>query len=95
MTTHIYHMTLPLPAGSDYNSTIQPLEFQTDQSNLTLRIPLVDDSILENTERFTVVLTVAVEDINVALGPGNVTSVTILDNDSERFTYTALVVQVT
>ena len=84
MTTLTYHMTLPLTAGSDYNSIIQVLEFQRDQSSLTLRIPLVDDDILENTERFTVILTIAVEDINVALGPGNVTSVTILDDDGER-----------
>ena len=87
MTTLTYHMTLSLAAGSDYNSTIQPLEFQTNETYLTLRIPLVDDDILENTERFTVILTVAVDDINVALGPRNVTSVTILDNDGERFTY--------
>ena len=47
---------------------------------LPLDIPIVDDSILEITERFTVILE-AGDDSNVELGPRSSTTVFIIDND--------------
>ena len=72
------------PAGSDYNSTVQPLEFLTGDTQLPLIITIVDDSVLEETESFTVRLILTAEDINVILGPGNITRVVIRDNDGEK-----------
>jgi hypothetical protein len=68
-------------AGMDYNSTFQPLEFGADEAVIPLNIPILDDSILENTESFTVILTVASDVVNVVIGSERVTRITILDND--------------
>ena len=72
------------PAGSDYNSTVQPLEFLTGDTQLPLNITIVDDNVLEETESFTVRLILTARDINVILGPSNITRVVIRDNDGEK-----------
>ena len=84
--THVHsytHTFIHYAAGMDYNATIQPAEIQTTQTQLPIEIPIVDDSILEIDESFTVILTVAGDDSNVILGPQNTARVTITDNDSE------------
>ena len=54
------------------------------ETEIPLIIPLIDDNILENTESFTVILTVTGEDSNVELGPRSETRINIIDNDGEQ-----------
>ena len=84
MPSLAHALTLVFPAGSDYNSTVQPLEFLTGDTQLPLNITIVDDSVLEETESFTVRLILTARDINVLLGPNNITRVVIHDNDGEK-----------
>ncbi len=61
-----------------YDPSAHPVTFAPGETSKTVRISLVDDTLVEPTESFTVVLSLPV---NAAIGAGTGTG-TILDNDS-------------
>ena len=76
-------MSLFLSAGSDYSSISSTLTLTSSMAMVEFSIPIVDDSIVESDEQFTVVLSSS--DPNV-LTSVNQATVTIVDNDGELHT---------
>ena len=67
-------------AGSDYAGTNGTLRFDPGQETRTIRVPALDDDILEDTEDFTVELS---DPAGAALADGTATG-TITDNDEGK-----------
>ena len=63
-------------AGDDYEATIGTLTFPAGTTELTIRVPIIDDNVVEEEETFTVVL----RNSNATIGDGEATGV-IADND--------------
>ncbi|MDA8032208.1 MAG: hypothetical protein MPK62_14000, partial [Alphaproteobacteria bacterium] len=68
-------------ADNDYNDNTVTLTLPANADSATLNIPLIDDSILESAETFTVTLA-AVSGQPYTLGSRTTSTVTITDNDS-------------
>jgi glucose/arabinose dehydrogenase len=66
-------------AGLDYNATGGRAEFAIGQSSVTLRIPILNDTLSENTERFNLSLINAND--GYAVGIPRTTNVAILDDE--------------
>ncbi len=66
-------------AGADYSNATQIVTFNAGETNKTILIPIINDTIVENPE--TILLTL--EDINGGASPGSITAatLTITDND--------------
>ena len=78
-------------AGADYVATSGTLNFGTGVVSLTISVPIINDTIQEGTETFSVQLTNVVGE--ASLGAVTNATITILDNDSTlQFTNTALTV---
>ena len=75
----------PATAGNDYTSfTAAPYSIAAGQTNTTINVPIVDDSVSEpDLETFTV--TVVNSDNNSGIGPNSSTIVGIVDNDDDPF----------
>ena len=65
-------------AGSDYTASSGSVTFADGQTSSTIVIPILDDTVSESDETFTVVLIGA---SGASLGAPTVSTVTILDND--------------
>ena len=63
-------------AGDDYEATIGTLTFPAGTTELTIRVPIIDDNVVEEEETFTIVL----RNSNATIGDGEATGV-ITDND--------------
>ena len=76
-------MILPITATVDYENLAIILNFNESSTTLEVPVTIIDDDVLENDEEFTVLLELmnAEYDGRVTLQP-NVSTVTILDNDS-------------
>ena len=66
-------------AGSDYTNTSGDLTFGPTVTSRTFTVPIIDDSLVEGNETFTVKLTVPT---GATLGSPSTATVTIADNDS-------------
>ena len=66
--------------GADYTGANGTLRFEPDQATWTIRLPVLDDEILEDTEHFTVELS---DPAGATLGDGTGTG-TITDNDEGK-----------
>ena len=75
----------PATAGNDYTSfTAAPYSIAAGQTNTTINVPIVDDSVSEpDLETFTVA--VVNSDNNSGIGPNSSTIVGIVDNDDDPF----------
>ena len=69
-------------AGYDYTSTLITVVFGPGATEATSQVPIVDDSIMEETEEFRA--TLSTTDPIVVLG-NHFAGITILDNDGEHF----------
>ena len=63
-------------AGDDYEATIGALTFPAGTTEQTIRVPIIDDNVVEEEETFTIVL----RNSNATIGDGEATGV-ITDND--------------
>ena len=70
--------------GSDYNITSVTVRvtFLPGESKASIRVPIVDDSNIEDTEMFTATLTGV---SNVVIGTNGTATITILDDDREYY----------
>ena len=66
--------------GSDFNSISMQITFGPEQLSAAVQVPIVNDTIIENTEMFTATLSTA--EINVMIIDDTAT-VTIIDNDGK------------
>ena len=71
--------------GSDYNGTRFPVTIHPGQSEVTVRVPIIDDRIIEGPEEFTVELEIPPESaaLHVVSGSRNPVPVKIEDDDGE------------
>ena len=76
-------LTLSSTAGSDYNdSVVTMLKVGSGVKSASYSVPIMDDSNIEDSETFTVIL--STNESNVTIG-GDTATVTILDEDSKLF----------
>ncbi|BCM94044.1 hypothetical protein IAD21_05940 [Abditibacteriota bacterium] len=72
---------------NDYTFTSGTLTFNANQTTQTIQVPIIDDTIAENTENFRVrifnpaFVTPPTDNIFITLSPNATTTVTILDDD--------------
>ena len=76
------HKSISSTGGADYQPVSRDLVFDEDTSEFMLRAIIIDDELLEPTERFE--LQLATSDQDVMLNP-DVANVNILDNDREWY----------
>ena len=70
-------------AGSDYTSTVMNLTFSSNVRRIVVRVPILQDSVIEGTEQFRASLSLVQSNgINVAVSPDQAT-VDITDDDGE------------
>ena len=66
--------------GSDFNTISLQITFGPEQLSATVRVPIVNDNIIENTEMFTAILMTAEENVEII---DNTATVTIIDDDGK------------
>ena len=72
-----------MPRVLQFSAFITTVTFGPDVTSASYSVPIVDDSIIEDTETFTA--TLSTTESNVSIGDDTAT-VTILDDDGELFT---------
>ena len=80
---HWRHNNYPIIATVDYENLTVILNFNKSSTTFEIPLTVIDDDVLENDEEFTVLLELVNTEYDgrVMLQP-NVSTVTILDNDS-------------
>ena len=82
-------MSLKCTAGEDFTALARTLTLPPggDQQLQTLTVQIIDDSVAEGMEGFSVELRVRRGDTEVSLGEISTTTVTIIDNDGINNSY--------
>ena len=77
-------LTLSSTARSDYTEPVVTMvTFESGVTRVPYRVPIVDDTNIEDTEMFTASLSTTESNVNIV---DDTATVTILDDDSELFT---------
>ena len=69
------------PSHADYSATTQTLTFPSSENELFISIPIIDDSIVENDETFSAMLSLSTPAASVAIQQSTA-EVTIINDDS-------------
>lgn len=78
----IYTNVFISAVGQDYASISSLFEFQPLATRSCITIDTIDDNIEENTEQFSLSLSLQTSDVAVIVGQPSRTIITILDNDA-------------
>lgn len=78
-------------AGEDYQSIFVMLTFERGHKNWSVSVPLIDDDVVENLERFFV--TASSSQVGVEMVSPQRTAVVITNDDSKSFGYYFLILE--